>query len=111
MRPASSPPLSCAGPRCSSASSSTQRRETSCTRCCTSSRTGVCGAARRAGSAWADVDLDAGRLTVRTQLVQLGWEVYEDTPKSDAGDRTIALDAGTVTVLRAHRRQLEARMR
>ena len=57
------------------------------------------------GLGWSDVDLDAGRMTVRRQLVQLGWEVYEDTPKSDAGDRTIALDAGTVASLRAHRRQ------
>jgi integrase len=56
------------------------------------------------GLGWADVDLDAGRVTVRRQLVQLGWEVYEDAPKSDAGDRTIALDAGTVAALRTHRR-------
>jgi integrase len=63
------------------------------------------------GLAWADVDLDKGRVTVRLQLVQLGWEVYEDTPKSDAGDRTVALDAGTVAVLRAHRRrQLAGRL-
>lgn len=47
------------------------------------------------GVGWADVDLDAGQLTVRRQLVQLGWEVYEDDPKSDAGGRTIALDTGT----------------
>ncbi|MEN3271225.1 MAG: hypothetical protein V7646_8119 [Pseudonocardia sp.] len=63
------------------------------------------------GLAWSDVDLNAGHLTVRTQLVQLGWDVYEDDPKSDAGGRTIALDAGTVGALRAHRRrQLEERM-
>jgi integrase len=63
------------------------------------------------GLGWADVDLNAGRLTVRTQLVQLGWDVYEDDPKSDASGRTIALDAGTVAALRAHRRrQLEERM-
>jgi integrase len=55
---------------------------------------------------------DAGRLTVRLQLVQLGWDRYEDTPKSDAGDRVIALDAGAVAALRGHRRrQLEDRMR
>ncbi len=63
------------------------------------------------GVGWTDTDLDAGQLTVRRQLVQLGWEVYEDDPKSDAGGRTIALDAGTVAALRAHRRrQLEDRM-
>ena len=57
------------------------------------------------GLAWTDVDLDAARLTVRQQIVQLGWDTYEDKPKSDAGDREVALDAGTVAALRAHRRQ------
>jgi hypothetical protein len=43
--------------------------------------------------------------------VQLGWEVIEEDPKSDAGERTIALDTGTVTALRAHRRaQLTERL-
>ncbi|HEX6404448.1 MAG TPA: hypothetical protein VF003_15000 [Pseudonocardiaceae bacterium] len=44
------------------------------------------------------------QLAVRRQLVQLGWEVIEDAPKSEAGGRTIALDAGSVAVLRTHRR-------
>jgi len=43
--------------------------------------------------------------------VQLGWEVLEGDPKSEAGGRTIALDAGTVAALRTHRReQREERM-
>jgi integrase len=63
------------------------------------------------GLRWVDIDLDAGTLTVSTQIVQLGWAPVEDDPKSDAGGRTIALDAGTVAVLRAHRkRQLEDRL-
>jgi integrase len=63
------------------------------------------------GVEWQDVDLAAGRLSVRRQLVQLGWEVIETPPKSDAGARTIALDAGTVTALREHRkRQMTDRM-
>lgn len=63
------------------------------------------------GLRWVDVNLDAGTLTVAKQIVQLGWASIEDDPKSDAGGRTIALDAGTVAVLRAHRRgQLEARL-
>lgn len=63
------------------------------------------------GLRWVDVDLDAGQLTVAKQLVVLGWTPTEDDPKSDAGGRTIALDAGTVAALRAHRRrQLEDRM-
>jgi len=53
---------------------------------------------------WQDVDLDSGTLVVCRQLVQLGWDVIESAPKSDAGRRTIALDAGTVAALRAHRR-------
>ena len=62
------------------------------------------------GLAWVDVDLDGARLSVRQQAVQLGWDTYEDTPKSDAGDREVALDAGTVAALRTHRRrQMEAR--
>ncbi len=57
------------------------------------------------GLAWSDVDLNAGRLTVRQQIVQLGWDTYEDKPKSDAANREVALDAGTVVALRAHRRR------
>ncbi len=56
------------------------------------------------GVSWSDVDLEAGALTVRRQLVQIGWEVDEDDPKSDAGGRTVALDAGTVAALRTWRR-------
>jgi hypothetical protein len=44
--------------------------------------------------------------------VQVGWEVVEGVPKSDAGDCTPALAAGTVAALRAHRRrQREDRLR
>ncbi len=64
-----------------------------------------------AGVEWEDVDLDGGVLAVRRQRVQLGWEVIEDAPKSEAGERTVALDSGTVAALRAHRRaQLIERM-
>ncbi|MFG3239828.1 tyrosine-type recombinase/integrase [Streptomyces sp. NPDC048157] len=60
--------------------------------------------------AWTDARLDAGLITVAKQLVVDGWEVYEDDPKTDAGARTIALDADTVEVLRQHRaRQDEER--
>jgi integrase len=54
---------------------------------------------------WPEVDLTAGTLAVRRQLVQLGWEVVETAPKSEAGRRTVALDAGTVAALRAHRKR------
>ncbi len=55
------------------------------------------------GLPWTDVDLDSGIVTIREQIVQLGWEVETGRPKSDAGDRPIALDTGTVEVLKAHR--------
>lgn len=67
--------------------------------------------AEACGVEWTELDLDAGQLTVSRAMVQVGWAVEEGAPKSDAGGRTIALDAGTVTVLRAHRRrQLAQRM-
>jgi integrase len=53
-----------------------------------------------AGLRWAEVDLDTGTLTVSRQLVQLGWRVDAGQPKSDAGDRTVALDAGTIACCR-----------
>lgn len=57
------------------------------------------------GQRWTDTNLDAGLLTVAKQLVVNGWEVYEDDPKTDAGARTIALDADTVQSLKRHRAQ------
>jgi len=50
----------------------------------------------------ADTDLDVGVLTVSVTRVQIGWDVQEETPKSDAGRRDIALDQRTAAVLRAH---------
>jgi integrase len=51
-----------------------------------------------------DDDINATRreLTVRSQRVQIGWEVEEGDPKTDAGERTIALDTDTLRVLHAH---------
>ncbi|MFJ6855264.1 tyrosine recombinase XerC [Streptomyces sp. NPDC091271] len=57
------------------------------------------------GQRWTDTHLEAGLLTVAKQLVVNGWEVYEDDPKTDAGARTIALDANTVQALKRHRAQ------
>jgi integrase len=53
-----------------------------------------------AGLHWPDVDLDHGLLAVTTQVVQLGWETEEGSPKSTAGERLIALDVATARVLR-----------
>lgn len=64
------------------------------------------------GLAWPEVDLEAGIVAVRRQLVTVDHEPrFEELPKTDHGRRTIELDAETITVLRAHRAaQLEARL-
>ena len=60
---------------------------------------------------WTDVDLTGKTVTVAGQLVQVGWRVVEDEPKSEAGKRVIALAEGTAAALRAHRkRQLAERL-
>jgi integrase len=63
------------------------------------------------GGHWADVALDAGRWQVRHTLVAVDHELRESTPKTDHGRRSVALDGGTVRVLREwRRRQLEERL-
>ncbi|HEX3957502.1 MAG TPA: site-specific integrase [Trebonia sp.] len=52
-----------------------------------------------------DTDLSVALTTVRWQITQLGWKTMQGAPKSDAGDRTVALDAGTVADIRRHRRE------
>jgi len=49
-----------------------------------------------------DLNLDNAELTIRSQRVQIGWEVEDGDPKSEAGHRLVALDTGTVTALREH---------
>lgn len=61
-----------------------------------------------AGLQWTDVDLDAGRLEVRTELIQMGYKVAEDRPKTEASDAPVPLDKATVTLLRAWRKQQAA---
>lgn len=64
------------------------------------------------GLAWADVDLDGSRLTVRRTLVDVdrGEPKWSD-PKTASGRRTVALDERTVACLRAHRaEQAKARL-
>jgi integrase len=60
------------------------------------------------GLRWSDLDLAAGTATIRWQIIQLGWATAEGPPKSDAGERVLALDAGTTAVLAAHRRRQHA---
>lgn len=63
------------------------------------------------GLRWSDVDLDAGRLRVVQTIIQVRSRVTIGEPKTARGRRPIALDAGTVAVLREHRkRSLEERI-
>jgi integrase len=55
------------------------------------------------GLRWTDVDLPSLTITVAIQLVQEGASIEENAPKSDAGDRLVALDAETTSVLRVQR--------
>lgn len=55
------------------------------------------------GLHWTDLDLDNAALTVSWQIVQHGWATELKTPKTEGSQRTVALDAGTVTALREHR--------
>ncbi|MFI6530807.1 tyrosine-type recombinase/integrase [Nonomuraea sp. NPDC050547] len=56
------------------------------------------------GLRWRDVDLSAGTAGVHWQITQLGWQPIQGKPKTEASDRTVALDDDTVTALRAHRK-------
>jgi integrase len=61
------------------------------------------------GLKWDDVDLEAGRLSVRRALIPSGREVVVSEPKTARGRRSIALDPETVAVLKGQAaRQLAA---
>jgi len=64
------------------------------------------------GLRWSDLDLDAGQLQVRQQLLSIEHVLtFVEHPKTDHGRRTVDLDPETVTVLRRHRKaQLEHRL-
>jgi integrase len=64
-----------------------------------------------AGLRWADVDLDAGRLSVRQPRVVVANLPQPSEPKTVRGRRSLALDPVTVAALRRHRtRQHEQRL-
>lgn len=50
-----------------------------------------------------DLDLDAGRASIRRTLIAIGYELHHSTPKTAKGNRQIALDPRTVEALKAHR--------
>lgn len=55
------------------------------------------------GARWVDGELDEGMLATVRQLSNVGREVKEGAPKTEASDAVVALDSGTVAVLRAHK--------
>jgi integrase len=52
------------------------------------------------GPRWSALDLLNGTLTVHRQVVHVAGALIEGPPKSEAGRRTVALDQGTVDLLR-----------
>ncbi|MEX5637831.1 site-specific integrase [Parafrankia sp. FMc2] len=63
------------------------------------------------GIHWDDIDFTSATLTIRRQVTQIGYTTHIGPPKSDAGERTISLDPGTITVLKISRtRQHAARL-
>jgi integrase len=63
------------------------------------------------GAYWTDLDLDGATWSVRHTLVEVGHQPGDSVPKTDRGRRSVALDPGTVRVLRDwRRRQLEERL-
>ena len=62
------------------------------------------------GLAWADVDLDHARLTIRQALHRVDGELRLDAVKTDASIAVLPIPAPLVPILRGHRtRQLEER--
>jgi integrase len=60
------------------------------------------------GLRWSDVDLENARLSVRRALIPINREVVVSEPKTAKGRRVIALDPGTVEVLKSQAaRQLD----
>jgi integrase len=57
------------------------------------------------GLRWRDVDFEARRLAIRQTIISVNYKVTFGTPKTARGRRLIAVDAGTVAALQAHRRR------
>jgi integrase len=54
---------------------------------------------------WENIDFASGEITIEAQLVQLGWEVAETTPKTDASTRTLVAPQPVLVTLAKHRRR------
>ena len=60
------------------------------------------------GLRWRDLDLDAGRASIRQTVIAIKHTAVLGTPKTAKGRRTVTLDAGTVAALREHRKRQAA---
>jgi len=60
------------------------------------------------GLRWSDLDLDAGRASIRQTVIAVKHTAMLGTPKTAKGRRTVKLDKGTVAALREHRRRQAA---
>ncbi|WP_370382256.1 tyrosine-type recombinase/integrase [Catenulispora sp. GAS73] len=56
------------------------------------------------GLRWIDFNLDTKVMTVAQQIVQNGWETAITKPKTEAGEREVALDAFSVGIVKTHQR-------
>ncbi|NRQ38447.1 site-specific integrase [Nonomuraea sp. NN258] len=58
-----------------------------------------------------DVNYKASRIGIHWQITQLGWDPIQGTPKTDASDREIAVDAESMAALKEHgKRQAQERL-
>ena len=55
------------------------------------------------GVRWQDIDFDRRRLSIRQTIISIDYRVEIGEPKTARGRRSVALDSGTITALRAHR--------
>jgi integrase len=63
------------------------------------------------GVRWGDVDLDAGRISIRQTLAYVGTRATFSEPKTESSRRLVTLAPVTVETLRAHRaRQAQERL-
>lgn len=67
----------------------------------------LCGLRRgeAVGLQWGDIDFGQPTLTVRRQIVSVDGQLLVGPPKSDAGLRTVAIDAGTKALLESAQRR------
>ncbi|MCE3277385.1 MAG: site-specific recombinase XerD [Propionibacteriaceae bacterium] len=56
------------------------------------------------GLRWSDIDLAAGRASISQTVIMVHHDIQIGAPKTARGRRTVALDPGTVTAVREHRR-------